>query len=238
MHAKLEAPSPEPAAHARAAPELEHRWAHDEVEHEPIPGLPEELPPGEELLWQGRPAWRRLARDAFHVRGLAAYLTAAAVARGVSYAWSGAGAGDVARAVAEVLPLVVVALGIAYGLAWLHARSTVYTLTSRRIVLRVGVALPITFNLPFKQLASADGRINDDGTGDIVVELAGTNRLGWLFLWPHARPWRMAKAAPMLRSIPDAQAVSALLGEAARHALTARLASNVPPNGEAEAQAS
>ena len=37
-------------------------------------GLPSRLPPGERILWQGRPDWRVLARRALHVRGLAFYL--------------------------------------------------------------------------------------------------------------------------------------------------------------------
>ena len=36
-------------------------------------GLPERLPEGERLLWQGAPDWRRLALHVFHVRGLALY---------------------------------------------------------------------------------------------------------------------------------------------------------------------
>ena len=39
-------------------------------------GLPERLPDGERLLWQGAPDWRALARQAFHVRGLAIYFGA------------------------------------------------------------------------------------------------------------------------------------------------------------------
>ena len=36
-------------------------------------GLPERLPEGETLLWQGRPSWRQLALRAFHVREIAIY---------------------------------------------------------------------------------------------------------------------------------------------------------------------
>jgi len=44
-----------------------------EHELEAAPGLPEPLPPGERLLWQGRPDWRQLARDAFHVDAIGVY---------------------------------------------------------------------------------------------------------------------------------------------------------------------
>jgi len=41
--------------------------------------------------------------------------------------------------------------------------------------------------------------------------------LGYMLLWPHARPWRFARPQPMLRSVPDAQAVAAMLAEACSH---------------------
>ncbi len=44
-----------------------------EYEIEPIPGLPGDLPPGERILWQGKPDWRMLARTAFHTRIVAGY---------------------------------------------------------------------------------------------------------------------------------------------------------------------
>lgn len=221
-HARV-APPQAPASQRPSSPR-----PHEEVEHEPIPGLPEELPAGEEILWQGRPAWRRLARDAFHVRGLAVYLGLATLARGLSFVVDGASLPSALFASAQVLPLVVVALGIAAGLAWLHARATVYTITTRRVVVRIGVALPITFNLPFKQLASAGSRVHADGSGDVVLELAGDNRLGFIFLWPHARPWRFTRAEPMLRSIPDVADVARTLGDAVRSALLTRPTTDTP----------
>jgi hypothetical protein len=33
-------------------------------------------------------------------------------------------------------------------------------------------------------------------------------------LWPHARPWRMARAEPSLRAIPDAAHAGQILGRA------------------------
>jgi hypothetical protein len=42
---------------------------------EPVRGLPEALPPGEEILWQGRPDAWRLALEAFGLGWAAAYAT-------------------------------------------------------------------------------------------------------------------------------------------------------------------
>ena len=44
-----------------------------EHELEPQFGLPEPLPQGERILWQGSPDFAALARSAFHVRMLAVY---------------------------------------------------------------------------------------------------------------------------------------------------------------------
>ena len=44
-----------------------------EYENEPIRGLPGLLPAGEEILWQGAPAWQSLARSAFRTRLVAGY---------------------------------------------------------------------------------------------------------------------------------------------------------------------
>jgi hypothetical protein len=192
-------------------------WSHDddEIQHEPIPGLPELLPEGERIVWQGSPDWRRLAVDGFHLPWLAAYFGVFVVARGVAaVALDGATLGLAVAQAALVVPLALLGLGLVAALAWGHARATVYTITTRRIVMRLGIALPITFNLPFRELASADVREHGAGTGDIVVQLAGTNRLGWLHLWPHARPWHISRAQPMLRCVPRVKDVAAALAAA------------------------
>ena len=46
---------------------------HDDFDQEPIRGLPEMLPPGERILWQGAPSARALARDALRVRWVGGY---------------------------------------------------------------------------------------------------------------------------------------------------------------------
>ena len=44
-----------------------------EHDNEPVWGLPEQPPEGEQILWQGKPDWRVLARQAMHVPLLAVY---------------------------------------------------------------------------------------------------------------------------------------------------------------------
>jgi hypothetical protein len=112
------------------------------------------------------------------------------------------------------VPLALACIGILLVLAWLAARTTTYTITSRRVILQVGVAVPISMNIPFSRIASAALRPYANGTGDIPLELLGGERVPYLAIWPHARPWRYTRPQPMLRSIPEAAAVAAILAEA------------------------
>ena len=43
---------------------------------EPVPGLPEALPSGEVLLWQGAPLWSEIAQRVFLVRWVGGYFVA------------------------------------------------------------------------------------------------------------------------------------------------------------------
>jgi len=205
-----------------------------EFEHEPIRGLPAHLPAGERILWQGSPAWRRLAVDAFHIRAVALYFALMLAWRGASLVAEGASAGAIAIALLWLLPLVAAGLGLLALLAWLAGRTTVYTITSRRLVMRIGVALPMTLNIPFRLVSGAALRAFPDGTGNLPITIAGRNRIAYLILWPHARPWHLARPQPMLRAVPDAQRVARILGDAL--AATASLAANEPPAAETSAR--
>lgn len=179
---------------------------HHEHEFEAAPGLPEALPAGERILWQGAPDWRALALHAFHVRKLAFYF---AGMMGLQTLYLlGEQEPALGRSLLASALLASTALGLLALTAWLTARTALYTLTSRRVVMRIGIVLTITLNLPLRQLRSADLRAQGaDGVGDLVLSLAGKDRIGWLHLWPHARPWHLADPKPSLRCIPQAQAV-------------------------------
>ena len=195
-----------------------------EHEDEPVPGLPERLPQGEAILWQGAPDWRLLARRAFHVRAVGIYFGLLAAWRAASMLSEGAGAGAVAGGVTLILLLGAVPVAILAALACLSGRTTLYTLTDRRLVMRVGIALPMTLNIPYDVVESAAARLQADGTGDVVLRVTPPHRLSWIALWPHARPWHFGRPEPMLRCIPEAGTVAALLSRA----LAAQAAQAVP----------
>jgi hypothetical protein len=180
-----------------------------EHEFEAAWGLPEALPAGERLLWQGAPDWRRLARRAFHLRKLAVYFAALLLWR-ITIVW-GDGAAAVSSAIGIGTLGALTALGLLALMAWLVARTTVYTLTDKRIVLRIGIVLSVTFNLPLRQIDAVRASLAPDGSGDLALVLPATQRIAYLHLWPHARPWHFARPEPMLRALPHAQAVAELL---------------------------
>lgn len=185
-----------------------------EHEFEPQHGLPETLPAGETLLWQGSPDWRALARRAFHLRKLALYFGALVLLR-AAFVFDDSGSTAAAlRATIGPLALAALALGLVALLAWLSARSSVYTLTDKRVVMRIGIVLTLSFNLPYKRVASAGLHLDAGGSGDIALALLPPDRIAWLHLWPHCRPWRLSRPEPMLRCVPDAERVARVLSQA------------------------
>jgi hypothetical protein len=72
----------------------------------------------------------------------------------------------------------------------------------------------MTVNYPFALVDAAGLRLHADGTGEIPLAMRKGSRLSYLIMWPHARPWRIGKPEPMLRSVPDADNVARILGRA------------------------
>jgi hypothetical protein len=136
-----------------------------------------------------------------------------------------------------MLALSALAVGLVSFIAWMTARTTVYTLTDRRIVMRIGIVLTLSLNLPLRRVERADLMLHSGTVGDVAVRLLGPDRIAYLQLWPHARPWRFKRPEPSLLSVPDAQAVARLLTDAWSRAtgVPARpeaSGSSVEPSGE------
>jgi hypothetical protein len=183
-------------------------------DYEPIIGLPAPLPAGETILWQGAPDWKTLARRAMRIGVVAFYFL-------LLFVWNVAGGISAATPVKEiVLPtlwLVLVgagAIGLLTIFAALVARTTIYTITTRRVVIRFGIALPMTIQVSYPMIETAAVQVWPNGAGDVAITLMPKQRIGYLILWPHARPWRLAKAQPAFRCIPDAANVAQILGRA------------------------
>lgn len=185
-----------------------------EYDFEPIPGLPASLPKGEKMLWQGAPQWKSMALHVFHIRKVAVYFAILLVWRFFSASADGATVTEAALSALWLLPLALSAIGLLVLLAWGYSRSTVYTITDKRIVMRFGIALPMTINLPFSVIESAALKTYRDGSGDLPVVLKNKQRIAYLVLWPNVRPWRVKQPQPMLRALADATEVAELLAQA------------------------
>lgn len=181
-----------------------------EAEH----GLPEPLPRDERILWQGSPDWRVMAREAMHTRMLSIYFGALLAWRGINVLSNGGSVIDAGVAILWLLPAAVLAIAVLSLIAWLVARTSVYTVTDKRVVMRIGMVLSITFNLPYSRIESAALRANRDGSGDVCLLLGAADRIGYAHLWPHARPWQLKRTQPALRGLADARAVARVLGTA------------------------
>ena len=93
---------------------------------------------GRALLWQGAPDWRVLARDALHVRSWSIYFGVLLLWRGATVACGDGGS----RGRCRPRDALAAAAGrarrsaILVVLAWLVSRTSVYTITDRRVVMR------------------------------------------------------------------------------------------------------
>jgi hypothetical protein len=187
---------------------------HDDFDFEPVRGLPQVLPKGERMLWQGAPRWQDLAVHAFHARKVIWYFAALALAQAVYRYAEGQTLAEAVSPFQWMMVMGLIVAGMLTGVAYLSARTTVYTVTNKRLVMRVGMALPVTINLPFSQIDGASLRLFSNGSGDIPLKVTAKERVAYLLLWPHARPFHFAHPQPCLRCIPKADDVAGLMAAA------------------------
>jgi hypothetical protein len=148
----------------------------------------------------------------------------------------GAAPAAAATTLALLATLGACAAGLFALYAWLIARTTVYTITNRRLVMRFGIALPITVNVPFSRIQSAAVKCLKDGSGDIPLTLDDSHRVSYVVLWPHIRPWKFRRPEPMLRGLPNAMPVADILADAAGSAASARPVAGIVTTVERQAE--
>ena len=189
--------------------------SHDDFAAEPINGLPELPPRGEVILWQGRPNWFRLTVESLNLWWVVAYFAVLTTWRFITVI-------DVLsfeRAIIMTLPIVIMTLIVFLLLmlvGFIQARATVYTITNRRVAMRIGAALTVTLNIPYTQIENAAVSVGKADCGNIALETKGASKFSYLVLWPHIRSWKLSKPEPTLRAIPDVQSVAQILAKAAK----------------------
>lgn len=177
------------------------------------PGLPAPLPAGEHILWQGRPCGFGIAFRALHLTLVGLWFAGLALWAALPAALAGAWT-EAATLAMPTLAIGAGALALLALLGWLAARTTTYTITNRRVVMRVGIALPMTLNLPFALVEAAECRLYRDGSADLPLRLRPGNRVAYLHLWPHARPWHVNRPEPMMRTVARGDEVAQILARA------------------------
>ena len=185
-----------------------------EHEFEAAPGLPELLPEGEHIVWQAAPDWKQLAIHAFHVRKIAIYFSLMWLLQLAHYLDQGEATAYIVKQCGTSLLLAVVALGLLSISAYYAAQTALYTLTNRRVVMRIGIVLSLTFNVPLRRIVAADLGRMDSNCGDIALQLNSADRIAWLHLWPHARAWHVKQPQPTMRCLPDAEKLAHALAQA------------------------
>lgn len=208
---------------------------HDDFNFEPVRGLPEALPADEHILWQGAPGALQLAKDAWKLNWVLGYFALLAV-------WQVVGASaqmPLTQAMGYGVPFLLgglLAAAIILVIAYVQARSTVYTLTNKRVCLRIGAALTMTLNLPYVCIGNAHLARRRNGAGTIAFETIGDTRISYLMSWPHTRPWHFSHTQPAFRSIPDAARVAQIFADAAETRVSAPQVARVPQQSQIAAE--
>ena len=189
-----------------------------EYEDEPVEGLPDFLPEGETMVWQGRPTVAAMARRVFFIPHLALYFGLLIAGHTVYRLMEGVSAAQVMGTFVWQAGLAATVLVLLAWLARSYAASVMYTLTSERLVIRSGVALPMMVNIPIEQITAADMRVYRDATGDIVLTPVADRKLHWVLLWPNVSAWYSRPIRPLLRGLAEPhRAADAIAAVASQH---------------------
>ena len=199
-----------------------------DLKFETVNGLPEKLPPGERILWQGKPTVMLLAWHSFGLKLATLYVVVAMIYQLV-LAFSATMQASLVPILVFYLLIWFLASSLLYLLAHFQRASTIYTVTNKRIVLKIGAALPISYNIPFKQISSVD--LKSYGVkGSIAISLLGDNKISYLSCWPHVRPWHFSKPCPSLLFLDNIEEVSQIIKKAMEDELIFSELKNNDPN--------
>ncbi|MEM7527470.1 MAG: photosynthetic complex putative assembly protein PuhB [Pseudomonadota bacterium] len=189
----------------------------------PCGASPRCSPKASRCCGKARPSWKALA-----LRGVATKFVMGWLAIIVAWKISALIGGtltlvEAARLLLMQLCLAAVAVGIFAGIAYATAEQTIYTITNRRVVLRFGLMMDLSVNLPFTQIGKLDLRRHRDGTGDLVLGLQGDLQgLSIIHIWPNSLPWHWFSPTPMLRALPEPDHAGQILADALKADLVRR----------------
>ena len=154
--------------------------------------------------------------DAFHVRKITFYFAFMVFLQCVHLVDTDTAWLDMAKQLGTSICLASIALGLLTWSAYLSSKATIYTLTNKRIVMRIGIVLSLTFNVPLRKIVASDLLILKNQVGNIALGISSDSPIGWLNLWPHVRAWRINAPQPTLRCVPQAERVGQFILQAWR----------------------
>ncbi|MEN1729216.1 MAG: photosynthetic complex putative assembly protein PuhB [Pseudomonadota bacterium] len=193
--------------------------------------LPEALPPGEHVLYQCSPgSWQALSRRVFFMNKIAIYMTIILAWVGVNAYLDQGSALAIASAVATTIPAAAAVFLLVFWLGRFYAKTTVYTVTNKRVVIETGLSYTTITNLPFSRIERVDMKAFKDGSADLEIHMAG-DRMLYSMLWPSTHQWRWKRPVPMLRAIEDPQQLAGILAHELSNSV---VASPAPSEFESE----
>ena len=173
------------------------------------------IPKDEKIIWYGKPDIRRFCLTALGLKYIFIYL----IIIFCSIIYSRSGDLNFIKIIEVLFPYIIssflaVLLLIAVGVS--QVLPTVYVITSKRVIIRSGLALIFMLNVPFDKIVSIDKNIYRDGCGNISFKLLSKSRIPFFASWPSVRPWFFSNPQPTFRCIADVEIIALKLSEAAR----------------------
>ena len=179
-------------------------------EFEPTFGFPESLPTSEKVLWQGGPCAWLIARRIFFLPYLFVYFLIFSCLALV-FNSEALTLKDLFIKFLSYMSLGMVAIFILLAISYLISSTTVYSITDKRVVMRIGIVLNLSLNVPFSKIETAACKAYPDKSGDISLNLVPDNKIAYLHLWPHCRPWFFSSPRPRLSCLKDIEVVASCL---------------------------
>ena len=179
-------------------------------EFEPTFGFPESLPVSEKVLWQGSPCAWLIARRIFFLPHLFLYflilsfLTLTVNSDVLTLK-------DLLVKFLSYMSLGMVAIFLLLAISYLISSTTVYSITDKRVVMRIGIVLNLSLNIPVSKIQTAAFKAYPDKSGDISLNLVPENKIAYLHLWPHCRPWFFSSPRPRLSCLKDVEVAACCL---------------------------
>ena len=179
-------------------------------EFEPTFGFPESLPTSEKVLWQGSPCAWLIARRIFFLPHLFFYFLIFSCLA-LIFNSDVLTLKDLFVKFLSYISLGMVAIFILLAISFLISSTALYSITDKRVVMRIGIVLNLSLNIPFSKIETAELKAYPDKSGDISLNLVPDNKIAYLHLWPHCRPWFFSSPRPRLSCLKDVEVIASCL---------------------------